>query len=60
MAKFKFYVSTGYVRSERSEIIEIDDEELDDLSEVEKGKLINELYEDWLWENVNTGWEEIE
>ncbi|GJM84253.1 hypothetical protein HMSSN139_67490 [Paenibacillus sp. HMSSN-139] len=29
MAKFKFYVSTGYVGSERKAIVEIDDEYLE-------------------------------
>ncbi|GIP55939.1 DUF7167 family protein [Paenibacillus vini] len=61
MAKFKFTISTGYVGSKREEIVEIPDEEFEGLNEIEREALIQESWEDWLWNgNVDGGWEEIE
>lgn len=59
MAKFKFYVNTGYLKSERKEVVEIDDEDLEGTPE-EREKVINGYYDEWLWENINTHWEEVE
>ncbi|WP_211749904.1 hypothetical protein [Paenibacillus sp. Marseille-Q4541] len=60
MAKFKFSVSTGYVGSKREEIVEIEDFELKGMDEEQKTNYINEVFEEWVWENVSNGWEEIE
>lgn len=59
MAKFKFTVSTGVVGSERSGIVEIEDEYLQGTTE-ENNKVIGEYYEEWLWERIYTDWEEVE
>lgn len=57
--KFKFAVSTGYVGCERSETVEIPDEELEGLDEEARDKVINDYYDEWLWENISTHWSEI-
>ncbi|NGP58168.1 hypothetical protein FLT15_07115 [Paenibacillus thiaminolyticus] len=61
MPKFKFSVSTGYVGSRREEIVEIDDAELDGMTEDERANYLNEYWQDWLWNgNIDGGWEEVE
>ncbi|ALS22202.1 DUF7167 family protein [Paenibacillus naphthalenovorans] len=60
MVKFRFSVSTGYVGSEKSEIIEIDDEDLEGRSDEERAKVIDEYFNEWIWEQLYTGIEEIE
>lgn len=61
MAKFRFHVSTGFVGSRREEIIEIPDEDVEGLSDQEKDSLINEVWQEWLWNgNIDGGWEEVE
>lgn len=56
MAKYKFYVSTGYAGSMREDVIEIPDEELDGLSENEINEYIDEhYYKDWLANNADMG-----
>lgn len=54
MAKFNFYVSTGYVNCQREEVVEIDDEYLEGLSEIETENAVAEVFEDWLWDNIQT------
>jgi hypothetical protein len=54
MAKFKFYVSTGYVGSDREEVIEIPDEELEGMSESEIEDYVHEnYYNEWLWSIID-------
>ncbi|BFH70614.1 hypothetical protein J27TS7_57920 [Paenibacillus dendritiformis] len=60
MPKFKFYVSTGYVGSQREEIVEIDDAELEGMTEDERADYLNEVWQDWQWNNIYGGWEEVE
>lgn len=59
MAKFEFYVSTGYVGEQRTEIVEIDDEDFEGLNEQETEELISEVFETWVWENISASWSEI-
>lgn len=59
MAKYKFYVSTGYMGSLKEEIIDVPDEELEGMSEDEKDDYINETYyQDWLTNNADMGFYE--
>lgn len=59
MAKYKFYVSTGYVGTMREEVIEIPDDELEGLSEEGKDDYIYEAYfQDWLANNADMGFYE--
>ncbi|MBG9776109.1 DUF7167 family protein [Brevibacillus laterosporus] len=60
MAKFKFSVSTRYVGSERKEIYEIDDEELAGLTEEEQNKVVDEYFNEWLWDNISTSWDRVD
>ena len=61
MAKYKFYVSTGYVGSMREEEIEIPDEELEGLSEEEIEEYIYEnYYKDWLQNNTDMGFYRVD
>jgi hypothetical protein len=52
MAKFLFSVSTGLAGSKREEIVEIADEDLVDLSPEEQNKVVQEVYEEWLWNTI--------
>ena len=52
MKKIKFTLSTGYINSEVTEIIEFED----DASEEE----IDAVYKDWMVENCYGDWEEVE
>lgn len=56
MAQFEFYASTGFVGCKRSEIVEIYDEHLEGLTETEKEKVIEEYFNEWLWNNIEAGW----
>ena len=62
MAKFKFVVGTGYVGSEEEEIIEIPDEKLEGLDEEGRIKLVNEWYEEWVWQMIDSSsyWKELD
>ena len=51
MKKFKFYVDTGFVGSQREDTFEFDD----DVTEEE----INETFEGWVWETINAEWSEV-
>ncbi|NWL87573.1 hypothetical protein DMN77_08140 [Paenibacillus sp. 79R4] len=60
MAKFIFNVSTKYVGSRAEETVEVPDEDLEGLNEDERVKVINEHWEEWLWNgNIDGGWEEV-
>lgn len=54
--KFEFSVSTRYVGSEVEETIEI--EIPDDATENEIEEIVQQRYDDWLWNNIDTNWEE--
>lgn len=56
MAKFKFYVATNRVGSKVESVIDID---VDELDEKEKEELIQELFEQWVWDNVSASYEEL-
>lgn len=61
MAKYTFYVTTGYVGSKRDEVIDIPDDELEGMTEEEKDKYIYEYYfQDWLNSNSDSGWYKTE
>jgi len=60
VAKFIFHVSTKYVGSRAEETVEIPDEDIEGLSEDERMKVIDEAWEEWLWNgNIDGGWEEV-
>jgi hypothetical protein len=54
MAKFKFHVSTNKVGSETEEVVEIPDEELEGMDDKEKEDMLEEVFEEWVWENIDT------
>lgn len=53
MAKYRFSVSTNYIGSKVEEVFEIPDEELEGLSEEEQEEVVNEYFEEWVWNNIN-------
>lgn len=60
MAKFKFYVGTGYVGSTREEEVEIPDEEFDGCeSQQDKDDIISDWFNDWLGNHLESGWYEL-
>lgn len=56
---YKFLVSTNYVRSDVSEEVEIEFTEEEYNDEKKREKIIEEQYEEWLWQNIETSWEEV-
>ena len=60
MAKFKFRVSTGFVGAAREEIVEISDDEFEGFTESERNELIQETFNEWMWDRIDAGWEEVE
>ena len=59
MAKFKFSVGTSYIGSVVIDNIEIPDDVLNKLSTEERFDFIDRKLEQWVWENINTGWTEL-
>nr|WP_162305416.1 hypothetical protein [Brevibacillus laterosporus] len=49
MARFKFCVSNGYVGSKREEIVEIEDEELEGLTEDKQEEIVQRYFDEWLY-----------
>ncbi|WP_079709815.1 DUF7167 family protein [Paraliobacillus ryukyuensis] len=60
MAKFLFTVSTRYVGSKVEEEVEIADNFLEGLDEMEKEEVVEEYYKDWVTENIDGHWEELD
>lgn len=56
--KLRFTVSTRYIHSKVSEELTVDIP--DDLTDKEKDEYYEKIYGDWLLENIDGGWEEIE
>jgi hypothetical protein len=59
MPKFEFFVGTKYVGSKVSEVVEIDDDEWNDMDEESRQELLNEMFEEWVWNTVDSGWNEV-
>ncbi|MEK5358839.1 DUF7167 family protein [Paenibacillus sp. FSL L8-0709] len=60
MAKFRMYVQTNKVGSTTEDIVEVDDEDLEGLDENERAKLLDEMWQEWIWNgNIDGGYEEI-
>ena len=56
----KAYLHLGYVGCDKSDEIEIPDDELDGLSEEERRKVIDSHFTAWVFENTDCYWEEVE
>ena len=52
--KVNFHVSTGIVGSDRSEVVEIEVDE--DFTEDEINEAIEEEYNDWMYNKLDTCW----
>ncbi|KIV56203.1 DUF7167 family protein [Aneurinibacillus migulanus] len=60
MPKYEFRVSTGYVGCKRTEIVEIDEDELAGMTEEEKEEYVEEEWAQWVWENIDGGFSKVE
>lgn len=60
MPKLKVSVSTGYSGCRKEDEIELDTEELEGKSPKERDALLAQIYEEWLWGAIDTGYELIE
>ena len=58
MANFIFKIYSPYVVADITEEIEIDDSELEGLSEYERYDYLNDACRDWMLQTVEYGWEE--
>jgi len=54
--KVNFRIATRYIRSEYTEVIEIDDDELVGMTKEEIDQMIDTMYSKWLAENNYGGW----
>jgi hypothetical protein len=54
--KIKVWVSTNRIGSKMSDTLEIDDEDVIDMSEEELEDYIDEFFQQWVWENIDAGW----
>ena len=59
--KYKFSVATRYVGSKVEEVVDLVDDfgeklsSLDSMDEEKLEALVDELYETWVWENIDGG-----
>jgi len=64
--KYKFYVSTGFVGSNIEHDIDLVDDfsiieiELDAMTEVELEKEVDEFYDEWVGNVIESGWCRVE
>ena len=62
--RIKFYVSSGYVGSAAEEIVDLIEDygysEKEAQEIIKDEEKIQELFEEWLWERINTGWKVLE
>ena len=54
--KLKVYLDIGYAGEIREDCIEIDDNEIEDMTEVEKREYFDELTDDWANDYISTWW----
>lgn len=59
MALFKFTLGIGFAGAQHEDECEIDDDELEDLSESQREDLIQEYWQDWANNHIDGGWDEI-
>lgn len=60
MPKLKVSVSTNKVGSRMEATIPIDAEDLEDLSESEKARYMDDILEQWVWDSVSAHCELVE
>lgn len=60
MAKFIFKIYSPYVGADVVDEIEIDDEELESLTEEDREAYIDQAVHEWMLQTVEYGWEEID
>ena len=56
----KVNLSIGYLGAEREDVITIEDEALDGLTEAEREKVIGDEVEEWAWNYIELDWKLIE
>lgn len=59
MREVTFNVSTGYVGSKREETFKLIDLGIieDEYTKEELEDVLNEAFENWLWNNIDAGWD---
>lgn len=63
--EIRLSVATCYINSEVYETVSIydifglSDQEWDEMSEYEREKEVSDYLEDWVWQNIDTGWEKV-
>lgn len=54
--KITFNVSTGYIGCTRTETLDIEEVygvNIDEMNDIQREEFLEEIYEDWIWENIN-------
>ncbi len=57
---YSFSVKTNYVGSDVIEDVNIEFTEEEYNNEEKREKIIEKVFDEWLWDNIETNWEEIE
>ena len=57
--RIKYFIHNGFVNCSITNEIDIDDEELEDLSEVEQNNLIDEIVKEEVEQRIEWGWSEV-
>jgi len=60
MPKFKVTINTGFANAYHEDEFEIDQEELDELTETEREALIDECARDVMFNHIGYDWEQVD
>ncbi|NGP59999.1 hypothetical protein FLT15_17540 [Paenibacillus thiaminolyticus] len=60
MPKYRFTLHTGFAGCTHEEEYEIDDADLEWLTEEERVQVIEEHWNEWVWNKLSGSWEEVE
>lgn len=58
--KIEVSVGTRYVGSEVRDTIEIDDEEVEDMTETQRDDYLDEIAREWMFDEIDYGWKIID
>lgn len=60
MATLKLRLGIGFVNGNHEDYVEIPDEDLEGMSEEEKESYFEEIWQEWIWNYIDGGWEVVD
>ena len=60
MATLKLRLAIGFVNGNHEDYVEIPDEDLEGMSEEEKESYFEEIWQEWIWNYIDGGWEVVD